>query len=105
MTARMMPLRLRPESAVSLPFCILPEAMPLQIMAMAMSATPVKRMTGSPFGDPSQLTITPRTSESPTPRGNATDIPAIDVEAESRMLEALKMMPPRITLQMLAASA
>ena len=43
--------------------------------------------------------IVPRTSEIPTPRGKATARPAIEVDAESRMLEALKMTPPRMMLQ------
>ena len=42
--------------------------------------------------------IVPRTSEIPTPRGKATAIPAIEVDAERRMLDALKITPPRMML-------
>ena len=34
----------------------------------------------------------------PTPTGKATDMPASDTLAESRMFEALKMTPPRSAL-------
>ena len=38
--------------------------------------------------------MTPSTSASPTPSGKATESPASDTEAESRMFEALKITPP-----------
>ena len=36
---------------------------------------------------------TPNTNASPTPNGKATAIPAMDTEAERRILEALKITP------------
>ena len=43
---------------------------------------------------------TPRTKASPTPNGKATAIPAMETEAESKMLEALKIIPPIKALTM-----
>lgn len=45
------------------------------------------------------------TSDNPTPRGNATDIPAMEADAESRMFDALNTTPPRMTLPMFFHSA
>ena len=47
------------------------------------------------FPSTNQLATVPPTSASPTPTGNATDIPATAIAAERRMFEALKTMPPR----------
>jgi hypothetical protein len=49
--------------------------------------------------------MTPSTSASPTPSGKATESPASDTEAESRMFEALKITPPSTTLPMPPHSA
>ena len=49
--------------------------------------------------------MVPRTRDRPTPSGNATAMPAIDVDADSRILEALKIMPPRMTLPMFCREA
>ena len=49
--------------------------------------------------------MTPSTSASPTPSGKATESPASDTEAESRMFEALKITPPSTTLPTPRASA
>ena len=48
---------------------------------------------------------TPRTKASPTPNGKATDIPVIETEAESRILERLNMTPPIRAEARLDASA
>ena len=40
------------------------------------------------------MTNTPKTKAKPTPKGKATAIPAMDTEAESKMLDALKITPP-----------
>ena len=47
---------------------------------------------------------TPRTKASPTPNGKATAIPAMETEAESKMLEALKIIPPIKALTMYLVS-
>jgi len=47
---------------------------------------------------------TPNTNASPTPNGKATAIPAMDTEAERRILEALKITPPISALAIYAAS-
>ena len=46
---------------------------------------------------------TPNTNASPTPNGKATAIPAMDTEAERRILEALKITPPISALAIYAA--
>jgi hypothetical protein len=44
---------------------------------------------------------TPITRASPTPTGNATAIPAIEVAAVKRIFEALKITPPKNALNTL----
>lgn len=49
--------------------------------------------------------MTPKTKASPTPTGKATDIPHTAIAADSRMLDALKIIPPSNALPILEKSA
>ena len=49
--------------------------------------------------------MTPSTSANPMAIGNATDIPAMAIAAEKRMLAALKIKPPSNALRIFVESA
>ena len=95
-TARRSPfLTLDESDAPSAAFCFALNASALQTMDATMIARPVQISQGLPFPSTNQLATVPPTSASPTPTGNATDIPATAIAADRRMFEALKTMPPR----------
>ena len=51
------------------------------------------------------MIITPRARAIPTPTGKATAIPAIDIAATSKMLDALNTTPPKNALSIFLESA
>jgi hypothetical protein len=57
-----------------------------------------------PFKEKIRRADRDNTRANPTPTGKATDIPANDMEEDNKMLDALKMTPPKNALTKLEIS-